>query len=251
MKIDDSNLSGLHNEEHYQFHAQFLNSVKAYGPEILKIEEPFNNSYIPGFQKEDESIKFVRKSPFTERLMAMDGERDRIATGLVLVIRANFYHPDPEVVKAAKRLKILTDVYGKISDKSYSKETAAITNLVQDLNGAYATDASMVCLENWVVGLDSCNQQFQGLENERYYELMERTDLRMEIVREEIDLIYYSIIERINALMVIEGEGAYARFAEEHNLHIEYYKNIIAQRRGRAAARKENEDEEPIINDEL
>ncbi len=250
MKIENSNLSALHNEEHFQFHTQFTNLVREHTAEILKISEPFENSYLPCYQRENESIKLILKSSFTEILQKMDEERDRVALGLVQVIKAHINHPEPEVVKAAKRLKIVVDAYGKMYEKSYNKETAAIYNLVQDLTGAYSADATMLNLDNWIAGLDNCNQQFEGLEKERYLELMERTDLRMETIREEIDPIYQMIVERINALIIIEGEAAYARFVEEHNLHIEHYKTIIAQRRGRAQARRdkeENENNEPGI----
>ncbi len=245
MKIKKATCGDCRNYEHFQFHSQFSNLVMEHGAEILNIKGQYEGAYLPCLQKEDQCLKLIIKSPFTKNLQEMDEKRDCIVRGLTFVIKDHLFHPDPEVVKAAQRLQILTNAYGKIHNEPYDGETAAIHNLVKDLTGSYETDASMLNLGDWIAGLDSCNQQFEGLIKERDYESMARTDLRMETVRKELDLIYYGIIEDINARIRIEGATVYATFVEEHNIQIEHYKMIIAQRQGRAAARRENEENEP------
>ncbi len=252
MKVEIITFKNLHHEEHFQFHIIFLNLVRKYTAEALKIMVPFEELYLPGFQMEDECLKLVFKSSFTQRLAAMDSARGHASRGLVLVIKAYSHHSRPDVMQAASRLQILIDAYGKISEKSYDKETAAVYNLVKDLRGEYSMDAGKISgLEYWIDELDLCNQQFERLQKERHLELMARTDLRMKTVRKELDSIYRTLTERINALMVVEGEAAYLPFVDELNEHIKHYKYLISQRKGRAQARKNRENNDSITNDEL
>ncbi len=198
-------------------------------------------------------MKWVSKSLYTEKLEKIDSARDSIVRGLSIVIEGYSYHLREEIIHAVQRLKILIDTYGNIPLKSYEKETAAISKLVKELRGEYAGDAELIGLNDWIDDLDSYNQQFQRLTKERNVESMQRTDYRMQTVRKELDPIYYTITENINALIRIEGETVYAQFVEEHNLHIGHYKNIIAQRKGRAAAKrkkKDNKPEESTTNEE-
>lgn len=55
----------------------------------------------------------------------------------------------------------------------------------------------------------------------------------MKQVRYDVDTAYRAIVDRINALIVINGESAYKNFVIEMNLRISKYKNLIAQRKGR------------------
>jgi len=55
----------------------------------------------------------------------------------------------------------------------------------------------------------------------------------MKDARVLVDAAYNIIINRINALIVINGDAVYATFVGELNLRIEHYNNLIAQRKGR------------------
>ncbi len=248
MKIKKIDFIPLRNKEHFQFHRRFSGLVMEYGSEMLKVKPLFEDSYLPCFQKEEECMKWIRKSFYTKELEKIDSARDRVVRGLAIIIEGYMYHLNKDVIQAARRLKILIDAYGDIPMESYDGESAAIYKLVKELRGEYSADAAMIGLEDWIDDLESCNQQFEKLAKKRNAESAARTDLRMKRVREEIDPVYRAIIEDINALIRIEGETVYARFVEEHNLHIEHFKNIIAQRKGRAAAGRAKENDESNTN---
>ncbi len=248
MKIKNIDLIPLHNEEHFQFQTLFLNLVREHTALALKIDVPLQELYLPSYEKEDECLKLIFKSSFTPLLAEMDAARDRLARGLTLLVEAYSYHFDQDVAQAANRLQILLDTYGKIYEKPYDKETIAIYDLIQDLNGEYAADASRIGLEDWIRELDSCNGQFEELKKERALESTGKTGLRMKTVRKEIDAAYRTLIKCIDVLMIVEGEAAYLAFAKEHNIHIEHYKYLIVQRRGWVAARKNREENDSITN---
>jgi hypothetical protein len=57
----------------------------------------------------------------------------------------------------------------------------------------------------------------------------------------ETDKAYHAIANRINALIIIDGPDNYAVFVDKINAFIDKYNNIIAQRTGRAKAKKQSE----------
>ena len=71
--------------------------------------------------------------------------------------------------------------------------------------------------------------------NTRYTEESGKTMLQMKQVRTQIDASYRTITERINALILINGEADYANFVNELNQRIESYSVMLAQRKGRNA----------------
>ena len=66
------------------------------------------------------------------------------------------------------------------------------------------------------------------MKNNRYSTEAAKTILRMKQERVKTDAIYRQITERINALIVVEGEAAYAGFVNELNKRIEGYDNTIS-----------------------
>jgi flagellar biosynthesis chaperone FliJ len=56
----------------------------------------------------------------------------------------------------------------------------------------------------------------------------------MKATRIETDKSYFSIVDRINALITIEGDTRYAAFVTSLNNRIDQYNTAIAQRKGRA-----------------
>jgi hypothetical protein len=62
----------------------------------------------------------------------------------------------------------------------------------------------------------------------------------MKTAREEVDDAYRAITERIGALIIVNGEEAYAGFVNDLNERIERYNNAVSRRYGR----NEKEDEQ-------
>jgi hypothetical protein len=135
------------------------------------------------------------------------------------------------------------DHYGNVTKKNYDEETAAINSLITDLNSTYSTDVATLGIAGWLTELKANNDAFDALMKSRYTEEATKTQLRMKQVRKEVDKAYDTIVNRINALIIVNGLRPYAAFVNELNERVDKYNLIIAQREGRNA--KGDKPEEP------
>jgi hypothetical protein len=204
--------------------------VEAVTPAALKIVALFN-AWLALYAQEDDALKKIMKSVFTEDLHVADHVRDEVYSGMAEANRSALKHFRAEVKVAAKRLKIVFDTYGNVARLPLNEETAAIYNLLQELNGNYASDVATVGIGDWVQELEAQNNAFEHLYKERYDETALRTDLVMKDVRTQIDAAYRTIIERIDALCVIEGSEIYTTFIKRLNAVVEKYHNNVAMRK--------------------
>jgi hypothetical protein len=95
---------------------------------------------------------------------------------------------------------------------------------LQELKGKYTADAASVGIEQWVTELETRNLAFEALVKERFDETAARTtDIVMKQARAQLDEAYKTIVERINALAVVEGVAAYEAFIKTLNAVIAKY----------------------------
>jgi hypothetical protein len=247
IKVINSNQ--LRNNEHFQFCTEFYDLVRKENPAILQIIDQFDD-FDTHYWNEDKALQKIAKSATTDQINKYDKDfRDPTCRGLVATNRAAINHFDPEVVMAAKRLKVIFDTFGNITKLPLNEETSAIYNLVQEIKKNNAADMQKVGLTEWVNALDAQNKEFDKLVKSRNDESAAQTELKMKQMRIETDKSYQTIITRIMAFITIEGEDVYVSFVRKLNSFIDKYNNAIAQRRGRAKAKKTDDPsiEEPVI----
>jgi len=242
MKINSIDNSRLRNNEHFQFHTEFKDLVTAETSAALKIEILFTD-YLVCYTNEDTAFQKIVKSATTEDIETADKTRDYTFSGMVGMNKSAINHFDDEVRAAARRLKVLFDTYGNLAKKPLNEETSAIYNLLQELMGSYAVDVQKVGLTAWATQLEIDNKAVDSLVKSRNDENAAKTELKMKETRAEVDKVYATITERINALIIVEGATAYESFTRKLNTFIEKYNNMVAQRRGAAKARKEKEEQ--------
>ena len=250
MEIQNLKLRDLRNEEHYKFNLDFSGLVSQFTPEALGIQTLYP-VWQAAFAMEETALNVVRASVFTDGLYDADVARDVTFKGLAGTVKSALNHFNPDVKAAAARLELLFDTYGVVSVKPYDQETAAIIKLVGELEGACAADVAALGIAGWVAELKAQNQAFDALKNSRYTESTARPQQNLKLARVETDNAYRAIVKRVNALIEVNGTEAYAGFVAELNQRIENYRLILAQRKGRSAAREKapegagtpNEDE--------
>jgi hypothetical protein len=156
-------------------------------------------------------------------------------------IKAALDHYNDDVVQSARRLKVVADTYGNLAAKPINEETSGIYNFVQELDSPkYAEDVKTVGITGHVRKLESDNRAFDALLKSRDDENAVKTQLKMKECRAATDSAYNAIVRQINALQVVEGEDAYIAFVNRLNIVIDRYNNLLAQRAGRAKAKKAN-----------
>ena len=232
MKLNNFHLSRLRNDEHFQFLTELRDAIVRFGAPALKIEAQYNE-WLPVYAQEDEALKKIMKSAITAEIQAADQRRDQLFRGMVDVSRSALNHFRPDVQEAARRLKILFDTYGNVAQKPLNEQTSAVYNLLQDIKDKFAAEAQQVAITDWAAELETANQAFASLMKDRYEESAMKTDLVLRQVRLRADELYRLIIERINALVVVEGAEPYAEFIRFWNTVIAKYATIVAQRAGR------------------
>lgn len=237
MKTTRISLRNLHNEEHFQFQSEFNDSVIKLGADKLDILEAYN-VYVPFFNQEQSALQLIRKSGTTDMISNADLDRDNLFRGFVDAVKSALNHFNPEKQAAAGRIQILLDQYGNVARKPYNKETADLTKLVSEMNTTYKADVTLLGLTDWIQEIDNKNKAFDALMKTRYTEGAAQTELRMIHVRTDVDAAYKAILNRLDALMLLNGAAKYEAFVKELNERVDRYSNTLAQRKGRAAKNK-------------
>jgi hypothetical protein len=240
MKINKINSNNLRNDEHFQFHTEFRDLATKETPQKLKIQPQFE-AYLPLYGREDEALKKINKSSITAQLQEADKARDEIFFGLAETAKASLKHFNPEVRAAAERLKVVFDTYGNVAVKPLNEQTSAVYNLLQELQGKYASDSETAGITQWAVELQARNNAFSGLMKERFDETASRCDIVLREARAELDRSYFAICDRINALAIVEGEADYGNFIRTLNAVVAKYTAILNSRLGKRG-KKEGEN---------
>lgn len=234
------NQVNLQNDEHYAYNDEVITLIEATGAEALDIVVEYP-AYRAAFDDEDRSSKIIPKSADTAQLEEDDKARDHVLVGLSEQVRGTLKHYNAAVAKAAYRLNVLIDGYGDIKRQSYDKETASITNLLQDLRSdKYTGDVELLAITGWIDQLETANNTFVEHSTERYSEQAEKDALtRLRTARLATDAAYKAVVERINAAVVYLKTDKFDPFVLQINARIDHYNTQVAQRRGRIAAKKD------------
>jgi hypothetical protein len=239
MSIKALPLEKMRNDAHFQYQTEFRTLVTGAGAESLKIGPQFAE-WEPLYAIEDEALKKIVKSEFTAKIQDADKARDDTFTGISEISRACLKHHDPDIRAAAGRLKILLGTYGNIYKKPLQEQTSAIGNILQELKGKYAPDAAAAGISAWVAELEKRNGAFAALTQERFDEAAARTGVTMAQARAGIDKQYRAIVQRINALIIVEGLEAYEPFVNRLNVVIDKYAAALARQKGRGGKKEDS-----------
>jgi len=243
-KLQKIDFSKTRNDEHFEFFTHFLNLVNRFGAEKLKIAAQFA-LFLKFYEQEDEALKKIMKSDYTRKIHEADELRDEVFRGLVNANRAALTHFKPSVREAAIRMQIVFDTYGNVTQKAVDEETSAIYNLLKELSDKHEADMEPVGLNEWFEELHGRNGAVEKLMEDRIREAAERTSLVLRRVRGEVDEAYRVVTMCVETFSIVEtGEtqAACNDFIRELNLLIDRANTIVAQRKGRAAAKKAEEE---------
>jgi hypothetical protein len=234
-----------HGEQWFQFFTEFKRLAEYY--KNLGIDEEIL-LFLILYTKADVALEVIRKSDKTKLIDAANKKRDNTFRGLSGAVKALLNHFNEEKRYAAVQLQIVFDHYGNVTRLPNDEQTASIYNMLQELKGSYAAQVYLLGLNEWVEELEKDNNTFQALVAERNSEESSRSNIRLSEVRKECDALYRKIVERLEALMLIYGDEPYSAFVVEWNNVIKHYNNIIAARKGRASTKKDNQDEETVVD---
>jgi hypothetical protein len=232
------------NALHMEFTVDRLNLFERFGPDTLKIRPQFDVFKLWAGH-EDTSYRWVIKSFETEQKAGADHTRDSTLTGIGEGVVFSLRSSNAAVVEAARRVKILLDTYNKpvpIKNLPYDAETAAITNLLQELKGPYAGYVQQLGLTTWVTDLEAQNLAFAQLADVYHEEQTLRPEYTLKEARRGVDHAYAAIVKRLSAWIELEGE-TWRPFVNDLNVLITHYHDILAQHLGRVHSKKQKAED--------
>jgi hypothetical protein len=219
----------MRNEEWFNFFTEFKTFVTQSTSEALDIETLFL-TFLTLYGQADKALEILRKSSYTSEIVRLNGVRDSTYRGLAETVKSGLHHYLAPTREAAEKLKMILDHYGNLSTKPYNEETSGIYNLLQDLR-AKTAEVAALNLSGWLNELEANNQAFEAAILARNAEGADHiVDINMLEVRRQTDRCYLDIVERIEALILIQGNAAFADFVNKLNTNIERYKNVLSRR---------------------
>jgi hypothetical protein len=232
------NYESLRNETHVVYHETFNGLVQKYDPDRLGIR-PVYDAYLPLYTVEVSVLDIIRKSGYTEEIDAQDRLRGTLIHGFTGAVKSMRKHFDVEVQQAAQKIESILKHYGNIAFKPFDQETAAIDDLIKELNDKYEAEIRLLMLGDWLRQLDIENQKFKALMSERYVETAQRPSTNMKMARTDTDKAFRAILNMLDALIMVNGASQYEAFVNELNAVSERYKTQLAQ----SAGRRKDKDE--------
>jgi|GEM_PF-1009725 len=170
------------------------------------------------FDSLDASMKQAMKTGYTNALIAADDARDDLFTGFVGFLRSMTRFPDKAMIGAAEKLLLVVEKYGYgLARFPQREETAAITNLVQDLRNAENTPlVETIGAKVWTDKLDESNRAFDDLYSHRSEKDAQFITGLTRTERVNMQAAFDKLAQAINSLAFINGEAAYKALADKN-----------------------------------
>ena len=182
----------------------------------------------------DDAYAQTRKWAQTEDISALDTQRDAALSAYLSALKAMTASPNQEKQQKAKYLQFIRDKYTLSAADEYMKETTAIGQMIQELEGDAQATAALTAtgLDDWLQDLKTKNADFLAKMNER---TEAQAGQQKGIVREtrlQCEAAYRDVVKLINALAIVEiPEGyAYATIIDLLNAEIDHYRQILARK---------------------
>ena len=231
MTIKKIHLLLLQNEEHAGFNTYTQEYINQYGAATLNVTDQAAD-HKTKLDDEKSVLDLVQKNTYSERLNTAEDARDYPIRGFFKVVKGMLHHFNPVVEQAAANVDLINKNFSDITYLSDEKQTAATESFLAALQAAQA-DITTLGLTDWVTEIKAKQANFELVVKSRNTEDDARPAFNMKAARIATDQSYKAIVDRINALITIDGDAKYAPFVTSLNNRIDQYNTSIAQRKGR------------------
>lgn len=226
----------LHNGEHDQLHNELSNLIDNETAVKLGIV----NEVVP-YQAARANEKLALQadvgSAYTLSVTEADGYRDETDLGFCLFVESNLHYPDPAIQENARKIMRIIDQYGNLRKLNYNDESSQLTNRNTEIINKYANELSSLgggWGTAWLNALTEANNQFAAHFGTRANDITNsKVDINTLESRAATDAAWEAIAQRINALVVVNGEAPYAAFIDKANYYIDYNKSLVNARKAK------------------
>ena len=239
-QITDFGLSRLRVEEDFNF----LMRVKSLSASCLTLEtdKAMVDTFGSAVDAFDVALKSSVKNSQTEAMNVADALADRRWSAANAYVKAMAEHPDADVAaKGASAVEIFRK-FGVLTTMGFDEEYGRYHNLLQELAALPEDTLTALAFAPW---LTSMQDAVAGFQTAREAKVQEDSTRQVGIVKESrtaADNAYRTLIQRVNALVIVNGEDAYVSFIDQLNVMIADAQAMLAGRSTKAAKAKEEEE---------
>ena len=176
---------------------------------------------------EDDALALSKANLLSKEIKAIDAERDKHYKALRKAITFFLNHPDAELVKAAARLEQLLKDYNINPVMQLDRETGLLLNLIGDLETKSAADVTALALTPVVQAMKQANDKLREVTRARANDRAVQIVGQLKQAQHASDEAYRTLVQKVNALAVVEGEADYADFISKMNEQVKHYKQEV------------------------
>ena len=176
---------------------------------------------------EDDALALSKANLLSKEIKAIDAERDKHYKALRKAIKFFLSHPDAEQVKAAQRLERLLKDYNIDPKMQLDRETGLLLNLISDLETKSAADVTALALTPVVQAMKQANDKLREVTRARANDRAVQIVGQLKQAQHASDEAYRTLVQKVNALAVVEGEADYADFISKMNEQVKHYKQEV------------------------
>ena len=189
---------------------------------------------------EDDALALSKANLLSKEIKAIDAERDKHYKALRKAITFFLNHPDAELVKAAARLEQLLKDYNINPAMQLDRETGLLLNLISDLETKSAADVTALALTPVVQAMKQANDKLREVTRARANDRAVQIVGQLRQAQHASDEAYHTLVQKVNALAVVEGEVDYADFISKMNEQVKHYKQEVLPK-----AKKKGDGKQP------
>lgn len=219
-------------DEHDGYHKRCSAICNKYA-DLINDQEAIDN-YNKKVDQESFIYKWIRREKYTEKKAEADHLRDDTYTGFSINVKAGTRNFDENIRNAAIQIDNFLGNYGNVIHLGYDAETTAIDSIVTRLQSdEYIQYIRLLGLEPWLIRLNELNTQFKQYVEDAALEEINKPDISPKESRRQTDEALHKIINRINALAILNGYDNYMPFAKEFNELVNHYNELVHEHYGR------------------
>ena len=189
---------------------------------------------------EDDALALSKANLLSKEIKAIDAERDKHYKALRKAITFFLNHPDAELVKAAARLEQLLKDYNINPAMQLDRETGLLLNLISDLETKSAADVTALALTPVVQAMKQANDKLREVTRARANDRAVQIVGQLKQAQHASAEAYRALVQKVNALAVVEGEADYADFISKMNEQVKHYKQEVLPK-----AKKKGDGKQP------
>ncbi len=230
-QIQAFNLVRLRNYGHFLFVTDITTRAKA-DPVVVEKAGDDLTALCNSLEQEDKYVTLSQKSLKSDKIAALDEERDGIILGLKKTLLGFLELPVEDIAEAAEIVWQAFVDYDIDPKMQRDLETGALINLINDLETKYADQVSLLGISVFVAKLKDVNERLRELTEARLDERMAQTVGALRAARKVTDDDYRNFVTTINAHAWLEGDVELGPYIDYLNAQILHYRRQVLGQKG-------------------